>query len=410
MNLTSSSSSLEVYHDETDEADEEQHANTFEVSNASISFKQKIHNWSIKYISCINNRMLSALLRILKTEHDEFPLTAVTFLQTNKSKNIVRPMLSNNGSFGSYINFGLEEVLKSMIDPKIYMEDVIEILVNIDGVQIYKNSKQQFWPILIMLHNKKYIVTPQVVAIYHDESKPKSSTEFLDEFITELLNLMTNRITLDDKIYSIKLLGFVCDTPARAFIKCTKSHVAFYACERCTVKGKTVGKNKRVYTRVTCEERSKQSFEARTQPEHYLNEISPLLRIPEFDPINSVVLDSMHLLFLGVTKTLLMNIVFGGHEAGGIGRQNRLILGNLLRSFSGQIPAEFQRKVLDIDDLKNWKATQFRFFLLYGGVLVLRRVFPKDKYKHFCLLYVACRLLFCDDLAISNTEKLPKKI
>ncbi|KYQ53881.1 hypothetical protein ALC60_05490 [Trachymyrmex zeteki] len=244
-----------------------------------------------------------------------------------------------------------------------------------------------------MLHNKKYIVTPQVVAIYHGESKPKSSTEFLDEFITELLNLMTNRITLDDKIYSIKLLGFVCDTPARAFIKCTKSHVAFYACERCTVK-----------------ERSKQSFEARTQPEHYLNEISPLLRIPEFDPINSVVLDSMHLLFLGVTKTLLMNIVFGGHEAGGIGRQNRLILGNLLRSFSGQIPAEFQRKVLDIDDLKNWKATQFRFFLLYGGVLVLRRVFPKDKYKHFCLLYVACRLLFCDDLAVSNTEIAKKNL
>ncbi|XP_018370029.1 PREDICTED: uncharacterized protein LOC108765429, partial [Trachymyrmex cornetzi] len=88
--------------------------------------------------------MLSALLRILKTEHDEFPLTAVTFLQTNKSKNIVRPMLSNNGSFDSYINFGLELVLKSMIDSKIYTEDVIEILVNIDGVQIYKNSKQQF--------------------------------------------------------------------------------------------------------------------------------------------------------------------------------------------------------------------------------------------------------------------------
>src|SRR5436190_472371 len=85
------------------------------------------------------------------------------------------------------------------INTKIYVKDIIEIFVNIDGVQIYKNSKQQFWPILIMLHDKKYIVKPQVVAIYHGKSKPKSPTEFLNKFIEELLNLMTNKITLTDK-------------------------------------------------------------------------------------------------------------------------------------------------------------------------------------------------------------------
>ncbi|KYN07091.1 hypothetical protein ALC62_01947 [Cyphomyrmex costatus] len=307
----SKSSNSESYHDETDKADEQQILETtFQVSNENISFKQKIHNWSIKHISCLNNKMLSDLLRILKTEHDEFPLTATTFLQTKISKNIVRPMLSSNGSFGSYIYFGLEKVLKSMIDPEIYTEDVIEILVNIDGVQIYKNSKQQFWPILIMVHNKKYIVKPQVVAIYLGESTPKSPTQFLDDFITEFLNLITNKITLDtNKAYDIKLLGFVCDTPARAFIKCVKSHVAFYACERCTIKGQTVAdKNKRIYTKINCEERNKQSFETRRQPEHHLdNEISPLLRIPEFDPVKSVVLDSMHLFLSTIVSTLEAN-------------------------------------------------------------------------------------------------------
>lgn len=58
-------------------------------------------------------------------------------------------MLNANGSFG-YIYFSLEKILKLMIKSEIQMEDVIEILINIDGVQIYKNSKQQFWPILIM--------------------------------------------------------------------------------------------------------------------------------------------------------------------------------------------------------------------------------------------------------------------
>lgn len=50
-------------------------------------------------------------------------------------------MLSGNGSFGTYIYFGLENAFKLMINPKVKNE--IEILVNIDGVQLYKNSKQQ---------------------------------------------------------------------------------------------------------------------------------------------------------------------------------------------------------------------------------------------------------------------------
>lgn len=400
------SSSEELYHDEEVE---EQCTNIFKELYPNITFEQKIRNWSMKHISNLNNKMLSELLCILKVEHNEFPKTAEAFLRTNKSRNVVKPMLSANGSYGTYIYFGLEKVLTLIINPEIYVEDTIEILVNIDGVQIYRNSRQQFWPILIMLHNRRYIAKPQVIAIYHRESKPKSSTDFLDEFIKELLSLMTNKITLSNKTYSIKVLGFVCDTPARAFIKCVKSHVAFYACERCTVKGKTVGKNKRIYPRTTCEQRSKESFQMRRQPEHHLdNEFSPLLRIPDFDPVQSVLLDSMHLLFLGVAKSLLNNILFGGSKTGGIGPRNRLLLYNLFRSLSGQIPAEFQRKVYDIFNFKNWKATQFRFFLLYNSALVLRHVLPIKKYKHFCLLYVACRILCSNNLTVQNVRKAKK--
>jgi len=63
-------------------------------------------------------------------------------------------MLSADEFFGSNIYFDLE-VLKLMINPEIYTENIIKILV--DGVEIFKNFKHNFWPIL-MLHNKKYIV------------------------------------------------------------------------------------------------------------------------------------------------------------------------------------------------------------------------------------------------------------
>jgi hypothetical protein len=34
----------------------------------------------------------------------------------------------------------------------------------------------------------------------------------------------------------------VCDAPARSFLKCTKGHNAYYACERYVIKGKWEGR------------------------------------------------------------------------------------------------------------------------------------------------------------------------
>ncbi|XP_018364988.1 PREDICTED: uncharacterized protein LOC108762468 [Trachymyrmex cornetzi] len=57
---------------------------------------------------------------------------------------------------------------------------------------------------------------------------------------------------------------------------------------------------------MNCNKRSKESFESREQPQHHKDHVdSVLLKLPGFDIINSVVIDSMHLLYLDVMKTLL---------------------------------------------------------------------------------------------------------
>ncbi|EFN68762.1 hypothetical protein EAG_00106, partial [Camponotus floridanus] len=45
-----------------------------------------------------------------------------------------------------------------------------------------------------------------------------------------------------------------------------------------------------------------------------------------------------------------------------------------------------------------WKATQFRFFLLYCGSVVLKDVLSDHHYRHFLLLFAACRILNSSDL------------
>jgi len=68
------------------------------------------------------------------------------------------------------------------------------------------------------------------------------------------------------------------------------------------------------------------------------------------------------------------------------------------------MPKEFQRKKMDLDGFSYWKATQFRFFLHYCGPLVLYKILPKQMYRHFLLLFVACRILCDSELYIENVN------
>lgn len=137
-----------------------------------------------------------------------------------------------------------------------------------------------------------------------------------------------------------------------------------------------------------------------TQKGHHKDGLrSPLTKLPNLAPVNSVVLDSMHLLHLGVMKTLLEACILRTSVA----RLKIMTVLQLRKKFLSLTPSvsfEFQRKKFDTNDLARWKATQFRFVLLYCGPVILETTLPVYVYKHFLLLFVACRILHCKDLMI----------
>lgn len=68
-------------------------------------------------------------------------------------------------------------------------------------------------------------------------------------------------------------MAFICDTPARAFLKCTKGHGGYNACERCTIPGELlrVGKSSKIiYPGVGHAIRTKQSFIIQEDSEHHV--------------------------------------------------------------------------------------------------------------------------------------------
>ena len=60
-----------------------------------------------------------------------------------------------------------------------------------------------------------------------------------------------------------------------------------------------------------------------------------------------------------------------------------------LESLTGTVPSEFARQPRSLEELRRWKATEFRHFLLYTGPVVLKGVINDNIYVHFLAFSVA---------------------
>lgn len=139
--------------------------------------------------------------------------------------------------------------------------------------------------------------------------------------------------------------------------------------------------------------RTKLSFINKETPDHHLlGPDSILLEIRNFNIINSVVLDYMHLLCVGVRENIICKWLKGRNPCR-LPNQKQQMLIKLLKDVTPYVPCEFQRKVFDVDNLSDWKATQFRFSLFYYGGLLSYYVMDTNQHKHFMLLFISCRIL-----------------
>lgn len=111
----------------------------------------------------------------------------------------------------------------------------------------------------------------------------------------------------------------------------------------------------------------------------------------------------MHLGCLGIMKKLLSEY---GMKPGAtkLSREDILRICVRMMNLSKQILEEFQRTTRSLSDIVKWKATEYRFFLLYCGMFVLKGILPDDLMKKFLLLSYACRILSCEKLCQTHAD------
>jgi hypothetical protein len=322
------------------------------------------------------------------------PKTYETFMKTDAHNYDVEHYQD-----GQYVHYGLKnkllEQLSSLESP--FNQNCININANIDGTPLTKSSGSQFWPIL-GLSNIPGLNKPFEIGIFSSPLKKPRNTDFLKKFISEAAYLQSNGLMFENKKYSVKIKLIICDTPANSFILHTKGHTGFESCRKCIVHGVTI-ENRRCFPETDCERRTDSSFRAQTYPGHHKG-ITPLLSL-DIDMVKNVPLDYMHLVCLGVMKTLLLfwvTPVKNGPKR--LTADKVLVLEENLHACLSSQPTEFSRRIRSTQQLKFWKATEFRTFLLYIGPVILKNVLPHRQFQHFMKLHCAIQILIKDSRLI----------
>lgn len=62
-------------------------------------------------------------------------------------------------------------------------------------------------------------IRPMTIAVWCGTTKPNNLNEFLSPLVNEMKDLLANPIEINNHAIIVKIRCFICDTPARAFIK-----------------------------------------------------------------------------------------------------------------------------------------------------------------------------------------------
>lgn len=356
--------------------------------------RQQLAKWALLFN--ITHTALNNLLRILKEGglHD-LPLDARTLLFTPTKTDIIQMHPS-----GSYFHYGLENSLRDqlrLMGTK-YTDTSISININIDGLPLSKSTNSQLWPILGEIFPR--VCEPFVIGAYHGRTKPASVQEFLETFINEFKKLQNDGFVYLNRKYSVSLRAIICDSPARAFVTATKGHNAYFGCNKCTVEG-DYRNHRMLFLELDAPLRTDEDFVNRVDEDHHIGN-SPF-QAAGVAMVTQFPLDYMHLSCLGVTKKLILLWKRGHHRA----RLSAAKINELsqdLIALTEWIPAEFQRKPRGIDEVDRWKATEFRLFLIYLGIVLVGKYMPESYALNFYALNCAMRILSHSEDCVRNNK------
>lgn len=176
-----------------------------------------------------------------------------------------------------------------------------------------------------------------------------------------------------------------------------------HGCMKCKTEGiYSHISNTVIFPNLNAAPRTNESFRNKDDAQHHHGE-TPLTDLPlTVDLVEDIVIgDELHLLHLGLIKRFL-----NGWRSGSLGLRTKWSKSNEKEIddyiLSSNKPFEIHRKMRGLNELARWKGTEFRTFLLYTSLPVLKKFLPPKYFQHYLLFYCAIVIFgsqyFCDKL------------
>lgn len=176
----------------------------------NINFKNDLRSWALE--KNISQAALKDLLLILNKRFTNIlPSDPRTILQTPTE--ICLKTIED----GEYWHHGVIKPLSNILENCTPLPKTIHLNINLDGLPIFKSSKYEFWPILADVY--ELVNGPFIIGIYFGKGKPKNLNSFLEDFVNEISTVLKEGVCIRDMNVTVKIRCFICDSPARAFIK-----------------------------------------------------------------------------------------------------------------------------------------------------------------------------------------------
>ncbi|KAK3098757.1 hypothetical protein FSP39_022815, partial [Pinctada imbricata] len=345
-------------------------------------------------------------------------------------------LLSSNNIFRDVIDGSLYRTLVQNNGP-LSNPDNISFTFNTDGAPVFKSSKTSIWPIYLMINELPYRMRIRkenmlLVGLWFGKLKPAMNT-FLKPFLKsmEILNKGIELYSPERGTFTLRgwLLCGTADLPARSLLCNSVQYNGSYSCWKCTQRGETaqVGRgHTHVFPYIA--ENPKGPIrtglsvinDAKEAIRNQQNKINPktingikgptwLECFPKFNIASGIAIDYMHGLLLGVQKLLLrlwFSTDFSGERFNHYGEISKVDK----RLISIKPTLDISRLPRTIEnELKYWKAKEFRSFLLYYGVPVLNGIIPRQYLYHYLNLVNASHILLkygSTKEEVDNAEKM----
>ena len=281
------------------------------------------------------------------------------------------------------------------------------LMLNTDGVQLFNSSKHSMWPVYLIMCN----LPPQIrinekfqilAGAWCGPKKPLDMSLLLKPVVNKLHNLLYSGIEADTpsgkKLVKAVVLTGNFDLPAKVEVLNIKQFNGKNGCLYCEDPGEILTRGQRIYPpgaphqARTEREIKRCGSEAEAKGE-------AVLGIKGHSILNGVVnipFDYMHCILEGVVKSLMTYWFDSKHHSQSYNMRPWIEEVNKMLTRI-KPPHDFRRSPRSIDTVKFWKASEYRAFILFYALPILKA--PRYVH-HLSRLVLSLHVMLSDSLNI----------